>query len=98
MGLKKWWANIRRTALEESAKLAAAKAADSALDDLESTLLGKVGAADEILDSESQIDPLDRIRAAHGIKSDLPDDHEPSDPVADAQAQLEKLKAERNKK
>lgn len=98
MGLKAWWNNLKKSALKESAKLATEKAADSALDDLESALLGRVGAADEILDAQTEIDPLDRIRAAHGIESEEEPSTQKSDPVADAQAQLEKLKAERDKK
>ena len=98
MGLKEWWSNLKKKALKERAKLATEKAADAALDDLESALLGKVGAADEILDSELEVDPLDRIRAAHGIESEKSSGTKKSDPVADAQAQLEKLKAELDKK
>ena len=95
MGLTDWWNRLKKKALKESARLATEKAADSALDDLESALLGRVGAADEILESEADVDPLDRIRAAHGLKTDAVAPPKPSDPVADAQAQLEKLKAER---
>lgn len=98
MGLTDWWNRLKKKALKESTRMAAEKVADSALDDLESALLGEVGAADEILEGQTNIDPLDRIRAAHGLETDAPTTEKPSDPVADAQAQLEKLKAERAKK
>lgn len=49
------------------AKAAAAKAGDAMLDDLETALLGKKGASDEILGKESDVDPLARARAAYGL-------------------------------
>lgn len=47
----------------EAAKKAVGQLADAALDDLETALLGKKGAADEILAKDpGDVDPLDRIR------------------------------------
>ena len=97
MGLKDWWNDIKKKAFKKSARIAAEKAADNALDDLESALLGKVGAADQILDEQSEVDPLDRIRAAHGLTPEEKPNTPKSDPLADAQAQLAALKAEREK-
>ena len=97
MGLAEWWSDLKRKVLKESARQAVNKAADSALDDLESALLGDVGAADQILKDQSEVDPLDRIRTEHKLqeKTDKPKKKRTK---ADAQAELERLKAEMDKK
>ena len=57
-----------------------------------------VGAADQILKDESEIDPLDRIRQDHQLqgKEDTPKKKKRT--KADAQAELERLKEQMNKK
>jgi hypothetical protein len=49
------------------AKEAVSKAGDAMLDDLETALLGKKGAADEVLKSEGDVDALERARKAYGL-------------------------------
>lgn len=51
----------------KQAKDAAAKAGDAILDDLETALLGKKGAADEVLKTEGDVDALERARKAYGM-------------------------------
>ena len=51
----------------KQAREAAAKAGDAMLDDLEVALLGKKGAADEVLRSEGDVDALERARKAYDL-------------------------------
>jgi hypothetical protein len=62
MGFKEMMAGLRSKAEAEVAKRALQKAADGALDSLEAALLGKKGAADEILANDKG-DGLDVVRA-----------------------------------
>lgn len=56
----------------KQARDAAAKAGDAMLDDLETALLGKKGAADEVLRSEGDVDALERARKAYGLDANAP--------------------------
>ena len=50
-----------------AAKRTIGKLADGLLDELEELLLGEKGAAEEILERERGVDPLERIREAYGL-------------------------------
>ncbi len=56
----------------KQAKDAATKAGDAMLDDLETALLGKKGAADEVLKAEGDVDALERARKAYGMDAKAP--------------------------
>ena len=51
----------------KQAKEAAARAGDAMLDDLETALLGKKGAAEDIAKAEGDVDALERARKAYGM-------------------------------
>ncbi len=77
-----------------AAKRTFGKLADSLLDELEELLLGEKGAAEEILERERGVDPLERIREAYGLDEEEAQD----DPQEDAEpgptpAQTRKEKA-----
>lgn len=100
------WDSLTGKAKAELAKKVVESAANSVLDDLEKALLGKEGAADEILARDaSQGDALDRIRRealaerAPGAKAGTearPTSPPPAATAADreakARAELEELK------
>lgn len=92
-------AKLQARAAAEAAKRMVSAFADEALDDLERALLGKEGAADEILARDQ--DPLDRLRAQYGTDeptADAPGDRlerirqEAADREARARVELEALK------
>lgn len=87
-----------RKAAEQAAKDAAAavgKAADSALDAVETWLFGKVGGAEEAVKKDAMLDPLERLRAQYG-EAPPPAAPPKLDPVEEARKQLEELKRQRN--
>lgn len=86
-----------RKAAEQAAKDAAAavgKAADSALDAVETWLFGKVGGAEEAVKKDAMLDPLERLRAQYGEAR--PPEPPKVDPVEEARKQLEELKRQRD--
>jgi hypothetical protein len=98
-------AEVQRRAVEMAAKQAAGAALEGAsraghglLDAVESLLFGEKGGAQKLLEREESADPLARIRSRH----QLGEDSRPAaatapaapDPVAEARARLEKMKAE----
>ena len=89
MSLKTWWRDVRLSMMKKAATVAARRVADKALDDLETAVLGDDVDAEQILRAQKDIDPLTRIRAAHGITSEH---KEASIKTNDAQAELARLK------
>lgn len=89
MSLTTWWRDIRLSVMKKAATVAARGVADKALDDLEAAVLGDGADAEQILQAQKSIDPLSRIRAAHGINAEHKDSPTKTN---DAQAELARLK------
>ena len=98
MNLSSLWTKIKTRLFAKTAEKAAEKAAHQILDDLETALLGEVGASDDVLSKAATDDPLERIRAQHGLSDTAPHGHTPAaPPTFDAQAELERHKAEKGR-
>jgi hypothetical protein len=59
-----------RKAAGAAAKKTVSRVANGLLDELEEILLGKKGAAEEILEREKAVDPLERIRDQYDLDED----------------------------
>jgi len=88
-----------RKAAAETAKRTVSKVANELLDDLEEFLLGRKGAAEEILRKEAGVDALDRVREAHGVDGD-PDEDDPDedDPGEDDPGESEGARLRRERR
>ncbi|GDX82613.1 hypothetical protein LBMAG42_44240 [Deltaproteobacteria bacterium] len=94
----------RERAAKEAGRAAALTAiaavetvAHSALDAAERFLFGKVGGATEASERDAGVDPLDRVREAHGVEVSPTRGPAPTkpDPVEEAKKQLAELKKQR---
>ena len=92
MSLKTWWRDVRLSVRKKTATVAVRGVADKALDDLEAAVLGDDTDAEQILRAQKSIDPLSRIRAAHGITSEHKETPQTPTKTNDAQAELARLK------
>jgi hypothetical protein len=99
MALKQWMRSLQTRLFSKAAQHTVQEAADAALDDLETALLGKTGAADHILADPDAHDPLHAIRQQHNVSvdSDSADEVPAENAVEKAQAELARLKESHRK-
>ena len=97
MAIRDWWTKFKYAALKQGSQIAVKRVAENALDDLETALFGDVGEAEKSLRREEGVDPLSRVRNAHGIQPDTTSDRKDTDTLANAQAELARLKEQQKK-